>query len=84
MENRFISQTTYFAWSEASRKNLCGTKTRKTIQIVEVNFERLEGAASLFEKDFAPDRLILALSLLVKAPIIPPVIRWKKLFTQEF
>jgi predicted AAA+ superfamily ATPase len=38
---------------------------------VEVNFERLEGAASLFEKDLAPDKLILKLSLLVKAPINP-------------
>lgn len=38
---------------------------------VEINFERLEGAAALFEKDLAPDRLILALSLLVKTPIIP-------------
>ena len=38
---------------------------------VEINFERLEGAASLFEKDIAPDKLILALSLLVKTRIIP-------------
>jgi uncharacterized protein len=38
---------------------------------VEINFERLEGAATLFEKDLAPDRLILALSLLTKTPIIP-------------
>lgn len=38
---------------------------------VEVNFERLEGASSIFEKDLAPERLILALSLLVKKPIIP-------------
>ena len=38
---------------------------------VEINFERLEGAASLFEKDLAPERLILSLSLLVKTPIIP-------------
>lgn len=38
---------------------------------VEINFERLEGASSLFEKDLAPDKLILALSLLVKAPIVP-------------
>jgi hypothetical protein len=38
---------------------------------VEINFERLEGAASIFEKDLEPERLILALSLLVKAPIIP-------------
>lgn len=38
---------------------------------VEVNFERLEGAASIFEKDLAPERLILSLSLLLKTPIIP-------------
>lgn len=38
---------------------------------VEVNFERLEGAASLFEKDLVPERLVLALSLLIKTPIIP-------------
>lgn len=38
---------------------------------VEVNFERLEGAASIFEKDLDPDRLILSLSLLLKTQIIP-------------
>lgn len=38
---------------------------------VEINFERLEGAADLFEKDLAPDRLILSLSLLTKTSIIP-------------
>jgi hypothetical protein len=38
---------------------------------VEINFERLEGAASIFEKDLAPERLILALSLLVKTAIVP-------------
>jgi len=38
---------------------------------VEINFERLEGAASIFEKDLDPPRLILALSLLVKKPIVP-------------
>ncbi len=38
---------------------------------VEINFEQLKGAASIFEKDLVPDRLILALSLLVKTPIIP-------------
>ena len=32
---------------------------------VEINFEKLEGAAALFEKDLDPDRLILALSLLL-------------------
>ena len=38
---------------------------------VEVNFERLEGAASIFEKDLDPKRIILSLSLLLKTPIIP-------------
>ena len=38
---------------------------------VEVNFERLEGAASIFEKDLIPERMILSLSLLLKTPIIP-------------
>ncbi|MBS0622651.1 MAG: ATP-binding protein [Verrucomicrobia bacterium] len=38
---------------------------------VEVNFERLEEAASIFEKDLAPERLLLSLSLLLKTPIIP-------------
>lgn len=38
---------------------------------VEINFEKLDGAASLFEKDLSPDKLILALSLLTKTPIIP-------------
>ena len=38
---------------------------------VEINFEKLEEAASIFEKDLAPERLILALSLLAKTPIIP-------------
>jgi len=38
---------------------------------VEVNFERLEGAASIFEKDLSPEKIILALSLLLKTPIIP-------------
>lgn len=38
---------------------------------VEVNFERLEGAASIFEKDLTPEKLILVLSLLLKTPIIP-------------
>jgi hypothetical protein len=31
---------------------------------VEINFEKLEEAVTLFEKDLIPDRLILALSLL--------------------
>lgn len=44
---------------------------KKFKSFVEINFERLEGAASIFEKDLTPDRLILALSLLVKAPIVP-------------
>ncbi len=38
---------------------------------VEVNFERLEGAISIFEKDLDPEKLILSLSLLLKTPIIP-------------
>lgn len=38
---------------------------------VEINFEKLEGAASIFENDLSPERLILALSFLVKTPIIP-------------
>lgn len=38
---------------------------------VEVNFEQLEGAASLFEKDLVPEKLIMSLSLLLKTPIIP-------------
>lgn len=38
---------------------------------VEVNFERLEGAASVFEKDLIPEKMILSLSLLLKTPIIP-------------
>lgn len=38
---------------------------------VEVNFEKLEGASSIFEKDLAPDRLIISLSLLLKTSIIP-------------
>ncbi len=38
---------------------------------VEVNFERLEGAASIFEKDFVPEKIVLSLSLLLKTPIIP-------------
>lgn len=38
---------------------------------VEVNFERLEGAAAIFEQDLDPKRLILALSLLLKKEIIP-------------
>jgi Predicted ATPase (AAA+ superfamily) len=38
---------------------------------VEVNFEKLEGAADIFEKDLSPERLILSLSLLLKTQIIP-------------
>jgi predicted AAA+ superfamily ATPase len=38
---------------------------------VEVNFEQLREAISIFEKDLVPERLIRALSLLVKTPIIP-------------
>jgi predicted AAA+ superfamily ATPase len=38
---------------------------------VEVNFERLEAAASIFEKDLIPEKIILSLSLLLKTSIIP-------------
>ncbi len=38
---------------------------------VEINFERLQGAASIFEKDLAPEKIILSLSLLLKTAIIP-------------
>lgn len=38
---------------------------------VEVNFEKLEGAASIFEKDLVPEKIVLSLSLLMKTPIIP-------------
>jgi len=38
---------------------------------VEVNFEQLKEAVSIFEKDLVPERLILALSLLMKVPIVP-------------
>lgn len=38
---------------------------------VEINFERLEGASSIFEKDLDPEKMVRALSLLVKAPIVP-------------
>ncbi len=38
---------------------------------VEINFEQLEGAALVFEKDLIPEKMILALSMLVKTSIIP-------------
>lgn len=38
---------------------------------VEINFEKLEGAASLFEQDLAPEKLLVSLSLLAKTPIVP-------------
>lgn len=38
---------------------------------VEINFEQLKGAISLFDKDLIPQQLIQALSLLAKTPIIP-------------
>jgi predicted AAA+ superfamily ATPase len=38
---------------------------------VEINFERQQAAIALFEKDLIPEKLILALSLLVNTPIIP-------------
>ncbi len=38
---------------------------------VEVNFEKLDEAASIFEKDLSPERLIVALSLLLNTSITP-------------
>lgn len=38
---------------------------------VEVNFEQIKEAIAIFEKDLIPERFIRALSILVKAPIIP-------------
>ena len=38
---------------------------------IEVNFEKLKAACDIFEKDLIPEKLILALSLLEKTPIIP-------------
>lgn len=38
---------------------------------VEINFEQLEEAVSIFEKDLVPEKIIRNLSLLAKAPIIP-------------
>ena len=38
---------------------------------VEVNFEKLQEAGSIFEKDLSPEKLIGMLSLLMKTPIIP-------------
>src|ERR1700722_16826312 len=38
---------------------------------VEVNFEKLEGVASIFEKSLEPKKIILLLSVLVKKEIIP-------------
>lgn len=38
---------------------------------VEVNFEQLREAVSIFEKDLIPEKLILSLSLLLKKEIIP-------------
>lgn len=40
-------------------------------QFVEVNFEQLKEAAAIFEKDLIPEKMVRALSLLIKAPIIP-------------
>ena len=37
----------------------------------EVNFERRSEAASIFEKDLVPEKIIASLSLLLKTPIIP-------------
>ncbi len=38
---------------------------------VEVNFEQMKEACLIFEKDLIPEKLIRALSLLMKVPIIP-------------
>lgn len=38
---------------------------------VEINFEQLTEAIAIFEKDLIPERILRALSLLVKKPIIP-------------
>jgi predicted AAA+ superfamily ATPase len=38
---------------------------------VEINFEQFREAIAIFDKDLDPERIILALSLLVKVPIIP-------------
>lgn len=40
-------------------------------QFVEINFEQLEEAIQIFEKDLVPERIIRSLSLLVKSSIIP-------------
>lgn len=37
----------------------------------EINFEKLKTASALFERDLIPERLIQALALLTKVPIIP-------------
>jgi len=37
----------------------------------EINFEKLKTAGALFDKDLIPERLIQALALLTKVPIIP-------------
>ncbi|MBS0637847.1 MAG: ATP-binding protein, partial [Verrucomicrobia bacterium] len=38
---------------------------------VEINFELLKEAIEIFDKDLVPERILRALSLLVKKPIIP-------------
>ncbi len=38
---------------------------------VEINFEQLKEAIGIFEKDLIPERIIRALSLLIKSPIVP-------------
>ncbi|MES2198652.1 MAG: AAA family ATPase [Chlamydiota bacterium] len=44
---------------------------QKFEHFVEVNFEKLKGSISIFEKDLVPERLISTLSLFMKTPIIP-------------
>lgn len=38
---------------------------------VEINFEKLEGAISIFDKDLDPQRLLISLSLIAKTSIVP-------------
>lgn len=44
---------------------------KKFESFVEINFEKLETASSIFEKDLTPSKIILALSLLTNTEIIP-------------
>ena len=44
---------------------------RRFKHFAEVNFERQSEAASIFEKDLVPEKIVASLSLLLKTPIIP-------------